>query len=381
MFQTFTSTGSFGLIKSGVYNPLSLSQIVALTGGASVTAINISADGSSIVYVTNGYNVYLSVDFGASFTLKSNITSVFNTTTFRDTIVVSNGGQHMFLYKQFTGNNSQPNCLIMSHDYGVNWTNVTSGMVTGVPSGGSAATGLKFRFYSVSISCTGQYVLASGDNGGSGLNPGIYVSSDYGYNWIYKYFSNACQGSDISAGDGRVQACAMNDTSTIMVSQNYGFTWNAVAYPTTARYGRRVVISEDGNFGLVCSAAPSAPSTAVNWSVSDISGNLFTTMSPTSATVNTTLSTDVTNGLDKQETFALGVTGGPIYYVKNTGGLLYQSPEITSPYLQTQATYTSLLSAVNINNGRVYGSSNTKYLMVMSSSVNVYLLTNEDIIV
>ena len=153
---------------------------------AAAQSIATSSDGKIIAILGNYYNVplsqtsskiYLSTDFGASFTV---VVEFVGSTA--NGIALSSDGKHIFTtYAQN---------MYYSHNYGSTWSHHTSG------------------FYApascVVLSADGRHMLASQNNGSSG---NICYSSDYGVNW-----------SDIANARQWVQLATSSDLAAIYLS-------------------------------------------------------------------------------------------------------------------------------------------------------------------
>ena len=112
-----------------------------------VNSVALSASGQYQTAVVYGDNIYISTDYGASWTLKA-------TSQNWQSVSVSASGQYQTAVV-YGGN------IYVSSDYGANWT--------------SKATSLNWS--SVSVSVSGQYQTAVVYSGA------IYTSSDYGNTW------------------------------------------------------------------------------------------------------------------------------------------------------------------------------------------------------
>ena len=165
-----------------------------------------SSDGE-IQYISNYSGIFKSTDKGNSFNI---ITEDYNF------ITCSSNGQHGFLF-----NKDISSKILYSNDYGVTLS----------------LSDLPINFWvSVKCSSSGQYLTAISNDSL------IYISSNYGVNWIlldarlYETFS------DLSiSGSGKFQLIS---GTNINISKDYGLTWRNVTIDDTQI--RCVNLSKDG---------------------------------------------------------------------------------------------------------------------------------------
>ena len=347
MFSTFTNTCS---LHKSYSKPVPVLR--TLYSAVTMNCSNISADGSTIVYInsSNPANVYLSTDYGTTFTQKTSIPngSPYSAVTGRENVVVSNGGQYIYNYKSQSTNNV--NNILYSDDYGVTWVTLDSKISL-----------VNFRAFSVNISGNGQYVCLSGDN----ASGGIKISNNYGASgsWTTVFSNTSTQGNYVNP-TGQYMIVNMNinpPSGYIKYSSDYGVTFSNVSCQAST-YGRRAYISTTGDFMLL-SAAGSG--TLVIYSTDKTS-----TFQNPSSTVTGYLNSQLTAGLDKENCFVSNDSGSSIYFTKGSVG---NNLFISTDYLQTASAYLTLPTP--ISDGKVRGSSDGKYLLVWCSN-SLRLITN-----
>ena len=313
-----------------------------LIANTTCNAMNISADGSTIVYLNTSNNVFLSTDYGVSFTQKTTITNV--TVTGRDLIIVSNGGTYIILYKSTTSSSSN---ALYSNDSGNTWNTIPT---------------LTMRIYSINMSGNGQYMCASGDTSAN-----LRVSSDYGVTWVSRSTNAKIQGNAVSE-NGQYMVVNMNidpianNTTTcyVLYSNDYGATFTN-KYCQHLTYGRRCIVKNSGAVLLTSLGSPGAI-----WMSEDELNTFFQPSTNLMSIINSTMQA----GIDKENTFACSDDLNLIYFIKGSNttnyNFWYSSDKLKS------ATSVSKVPNFGAVNGKVYASSNCKYVMIYTNVLRLY---------
>jgi hypothetical protein len=187
--------------------------------------ISLSKTGQYQTAVINGGNIWTSSDYGVNWTERTT-----GATRIWCSISVSSTGQY-----QSAGANGGN--IWTSSDYGVTWT--------------SRATA--FSWISISLSSTGQYQTA-------GVNQGnIWTSSDYGVNWTSRATPLNWYSLSVSS-TGQYQT-APDYTGDIWISSDYGVSWTKRTIGTTKLW-----------LGVSLSSTAQYQTTVVN------SGNIWTSI-------------------------------------------------------------------------------------------------------
>jgi hypothetical protein len=157
------------------------------TGMAVTTSRGIikgSSDGKYLMSYTGNIGMQFSTNYGASWYSLAGVTGLTGSTgSNMADMAISGDGQYMIIagtgYK-----------LWKTSNYGTNWTTITASntLVNGLPNT-STYTSTTNTWAACSASKTGQYMSVAGyfNQGGTfGTNAYVFVSSDYGSNWISK---------------------------------------------------------------------------------------------------------------------------------------------------------------------------------------------------
>lgn len=167
--------------------------------------------------IANTWGIYVSSDYGNTFTEK--FSNYLNLTT----VAVSDTCQYIIVRASSYG-------ILFSSDYGESWTR----------------TNTESSWVDVAISSTGQYIAKLRD----GV---IYISQDYGATWPYSYTTASPYKANaicISANGQYFFATAYS--RTCYRSSNYGQTWTAPSsFPVNYNYAGNCSISETGQYILV----------------------------------------------------------------------------------------------------------------------------------
>lgn len=186
-------------------------------GNGRVVSCAISGSGQYLLLATSGDFVYVSTDFGNSWTQK--VSSAYGYWC-----VISKDGQ----YQAITDYTSHK--IWLSSDYGANWNAVISDTSA---------------YISLSMSDSGQHLLASGQS-----QSGVYFikySSDYGVTWnIINHDALPMYQTAISQ-DGSI-FFATRSNKDLLMSIDSGVTWTVnSSYPDGLFLGKQ---SDDGSFFL-----------------------------------------------------------------------------------------------------------------------------------
>jgi hypothetical protein len=195
---------------------------VTSAGSRGWQSVSLSATGQYQTAVVNGDYIYVSSDYGSTWTQKG-------TSQYWWSVSLSATGQYQTAVVY-------PGYIYISSDYGSTWTQ----------------KGTSQYWRSVSLSATGQYQTAVVYGGY------IYVSSDYGSTWIQKGTSQNWFSVSLSA-TGQYQTAVVYP-GYIYVSSDYGATWTQKGtsqnwhsvslsatgqYQTAVAYGGYIYVSSD----------------------------------------------------------------------------------------------------------------------------------------
>jgi hypothetical protein len=143
-----------------------------------------SSNGQYLLNYTGDYGMQFSSDYGANWSQLTQTNGLTGSTgSNMADMAISGDGQYMIIagtgYK-----------LWKTSNYGTNWTTITASntLVNGLPNT-STYTSTTNTWAACSASKTGQYMSVAGyfNQGGTfGTNAYVFVSSDYGSNWISK---------------------------------------------------------------------------------------------------------------------------------------------------------------------------------------------------
>ncbi len=209
---------------------------LGLTTGYEWLNVSISSTGqyqSAIAYDGSVYYIYVSSDFGASWSEK------FDYTPRLTGISVSASGQ----YQSACADNS--GSIWISNDYGNNWTQVSSTSSN--------------EWKSISVSASGQYQTACMNDGTTNY---IYTSSDYGNNWTVNSYEpgNGIVSSVSLSSSGQYQSICTSLGGRIYISNDYGNTWvESIGSPTNANLVS-ISVSASGQYQVVAQYATGSPS-------------------------------------------------------------------------------------------------------------------------
>ena len=216
----------------GTWTPRSV-----VAGNPSATAlwrgVTSSADGRRLAAVARFGQIYVSGDYGATWTAHSTDPGNPGTTRKWYGIATSADGRHLVA----CADDAQ---VYTSDDFGATWTTRST------DSGNAAITR---RWWDAAITADGRR-MAVVDNGGQ-----IYLSDDFGVTWTAHSTDPGNPGTNrdwndvVMSNDGRV-ILASQGNGRIFLSEDYGATWTAHSTdpgdPATARLWRGLAVSDDG---------------------------------------------------------------------------------------------------------------------------------------
>jgi photosystem II stability/assembly factor-like uncharacterized protein len=151
----------------------------------------------------------------------------------------------------------QPGFVYMSSNYGLNWMKTTAPEAS---------------WYGVAISGNGQYQLAVSNEYKSDINSNVYLSTNFGMSWESKLNSKLWLNCSISYNGNVMSAIAFSDANevdeygilpvgSIYVSNDLGKSWRSD--PNIKDYFTSICVSSNGKYILVaandCNYAPSLP--------------------------------------------------------------------------------------------------------------------------
>jgi hypothetical protein len=190
----------------------SFTAITAI-GAAYWTSVSISASGQYIWAVVNNGSAFTSGNYGSTWSSASGVPTVSQ-------VAVSGSGQYVTLVSNY-GNNAW-----ISNNFGVSWTNVSTG---GVNCNG------------VSMSSTGRYQLV-------GANNGIWLSTNFGVSFtrLSAVVNNIGYGTAMSA-TGRYMIVGTENAGW-WYSSNFGANWSVY---NIGVQGFATAMSADGKYMLI----------------------------------------------------------------------------------------------------------------------------------
>ena len=306
-----------------------------------MSAFNISSNGSSMVFANTLKNVFISNNYGASFTQVANLSS--NPTQ----ICVSDNGNIIVAH---VGTGSlitvgTGNAIVVSIDAGSTWTTAT----------------LPSDIINISMSSDGNFMCATGITNG-----GIWVNNNYGNNssWVNSLTGNSITGSAMSSS-GRYMAASTSLTSPLPVyfyySQNYGLNFSKINIVTSTSSGRTTYISSTGECMYLFGQGGGTYSNAISTSITNTNNGIFT---PTTTTIKALIGTAMTNNM------VTNSSGSKCYFI---GLSTTTSIYISSDYLQSKKIYATIPSS----NGKIVSSDSTKYMLTWAKTLNcLQLITN-----
>lgn len=241
------------------------------------TGIEISGTGQYQIAGMNGTGIYVSTDYGATWTVKNTAAGALT----YESPGLSKCGRYMTAPVS-----GASGALYRSADYGqtwavnasagtANWCDVSMSATGQYQTAVAATSGLYVstdygqtwqrssapttpQWTSVAVSATGQYQIAVSSYVASPLVYGcIYVSSDYGQTWVLKSASTSTilyKSVAISAS-GKYSTIVSLGSANILTSINYGLTWVS---KSTATARMNVAMTDSGQYQIACLSAAGA---------------------------------------------------------------------------------------------------------------------------
>lgn len=336
---------SLSTIGSGLFSAApsggNLSVDAILPGQTTASAIGISPSGQSIAFVNTSRNVFVSTDYGASFTQVADVTA---TTAVPIFIRVSDDGRYMAAYTHYQRTLTN-NAVAISTDGGASWALAL------------AASGTDVRVFSVSVSASGQYWCISGD----GTDPGIYMNNNFGHSasWV-KTTMAAAQGNDMSA-NGQYILVAGNGAPA-KYSSDYGVSFGDIS--TNNVYGRNPACSNDGLFAVLLAAGQ--PFTAYYSTALDIAA-------PITNAAASTISTRIQH--DSSDTVFVNSDGSECFFINRASDAGQYQIHVSRDNLQTSVPY--LPSSLDVS--KISVSATTKYMVAWNTGGQLYRITNNEL--
>jgi hypothetical protein len=313
-----------------------LSNTILLPAQTSIRCANISSDGSSIVFVNTSKNVFVSTNYGVSFTQAADLPTI------PEEICISNGGNNIVALQE---SNAIGWPIAVPQNYGNNWT-ITS--LATQPWGNNH----------ICVSANGKYICICG-----GGVDGIWINNNYGDStyWVNlnrvfdayvsvtqaRYPLEVMHASISSSGQYIVATINCPWPSYILYSSDFGISFSLIK-SNIDTYGGPLRISSTGDFTVFGGLGGPTYS----------SHNIT---SPTSKTFETASSAVLTlmNSSTIPNTMFSNESGSLFYFIKETGYQLYKI-YLSTDNLQSATIYNNLISSTS---GRIWASSNTKYML------------------
>jgi hypothetical protein len=308
-----------------------------LSAQTSISCSNISSDGSSIVIVNNAKNVFVSTNYGVSFTQK--------TDTPIDTLscssCISNGGQYILI--TYNNNTTQP---LFSNNYGATWNTI---VIPGIPT-----------LTTMYMSCTGQYMSAEGSGH-------ISINNNYGNssNWTIHDPMTSFRFGSMSSSGQYILYINFTATQRICYSTDYGVTFTLDKAIATNANGLNTYVSSTGQFNFILSSSGGANNVLYSTSSANTSSGTFSQTASTGIRAML-ISNTGKHGLCSNE------DGSKIYYsngVTTTGGIY-----VSSDKFGAHVAYYKF--ATNNFSVQTYGSDTTKYMLIHDVTNNSIQLIN-----
>jgi hypothetical protein len=315
--------------------PLPITPI--LVGQNTIMCTDISSDGSSIAFANTLNQVFISTNYGASFTQASNLTTSPNL------IFISNGGQYIAAWR------TDEWIMYLSNDSGSTWTT-------------RAFTGTAWDFC---MSDDGKYICACCNN----WEDGIWINNNYGNvaNWVNSNTNSSLEFESCSiSSTGQYIIINMNNDpqpAYILYSSNFGVSFSQINSVGMSQYGRQSFISGTGDFALFGGTGADAVYYVKN--NADISNRTDVSVSPEIKTLM--------NRSMYKNSMISNNDGSLIYFLCDSD---YTSLYYSTDYLAS-AISTGLLVTTPERVG-ICSSANAKYMLVWDG--NLQLVTNNSII-
>lgn len=340
-------------------NGITLKITSILSEQTSISSSNISSDGSSIVVVNNAKNVFVSTNYGVSFTQKTD--TPIDTSSYSSSI--SNGGQYILICSNANkeyANTTQP---IFSNNYGATWDTVVVPRISWIST--------------IYMSGTGQYMCVAGSKAEN------YINNNYGDSsyWTTHYRTHTYSyyfGSMSSSGQYILytNSVTSNNAEYILYSTDYGVTFTEISITgvviTGTGTGLSTYISSDGQFNFLLGSGAAANNVLYSTSSANTSSGTF------SQTGASSIRTMLTNNTGKHG-LCSNADGSKIYYSNGvttatgattaTGGIY-----VSSDKFGAHVAYYKF--ATNNFSVQTYGSDTTKYMLIHDVTNNTIQLLN-----
>ena len=240
-----TGTGGVFVSTNGGVNWTTISSLQSIPNNW----IDVSCDGTGQNVVVSGWDlisppiisgVYYSTNYGSSFT-PINPSSV----NLRFASITSNtgSGQYVAVVTTSTSTNGVNGGIYYSNDYGSSWSQ------SNAPLSINDSTYINV-WTSIDCDSTGQYMAAT-YGGTTGLNFGVWLSTNYGANWSQSSLIQNNLASISSSSNGSILITCRNGVDgveQIWISTNYGANWTGIS---TLLACRSITINYDGTLSAV----------------------------------------------------------------------------------------------------------------------------------
>ena len=206
----------------------------------------ISSSSGQYLAICGNFLIWLSDNYGSSWTLPTLPTISQGTYAFTS-ITISSSGQYL---AASSSNIYSGGAVLVSSDFGVNWVS-NSGMT------GTNGVG---NLFSITSSSSGKYLAVVFYNTSDSTESGVYTSEDYGENWTYQ--SNSPNNKNLlsitSSGSGQTIALCSSiatpdPSGCVFISNDYGVTWNTNPQLVITSEWNDIAISTSGQYLAVCS--------------------------------------------------------------------------------------------------------------------------------
>jgi len=184
----------------GVLSPPRVVSATGDIGSKNWYSVSMSSTGQYQSAVVNGGNIWTSSDYGVNWTERT-------TGATRGWMSISSSSTGQYQTAMVWNGN-----IWTSSNFGVNWVDRTTG-----------TTAVNKNWRSVSLSSTGQYqtAVATYNN--------IWVSSDFGVNWVDRTTGTTAENNNwysVSiSSTGQYQTAVVTSSGNIWVSSNFGVNW------------------------------------------------------------------------------------------------------------------------------------------------------------
>lgn len=343
----FSSSSSSMLSNNILLSEPALTITSILPTQTTMMCINISSDGSSIVFVNGSKNVFVSTNYGVLFT------QVADLSTFVTQICISNGGKYIVALQEYDAIGWR---IAVSQSYGYYWT-IKS--LAAEPWGNN----------NMCVSANGKYICMC--NGGI---DGIWINNNYGNSdyWVqinrdFDAYISVTQTpfplpvsyvTISSSGQYIVATVDCEMPSYILYSSDFGVSFSLIQSNINT-YGRTLRISSTGDF-IIFGGFQGPTYYSKN----------ITSTSKTFTQAASTVST-LMNASYAINSMVSNTSGSRIYFLNQdqNNGTIYLSTD----NLQSATIYNNLIA--NIDGAGIFASSDTKYMLIYFNG-NLQLITD-----